>query len=287
MTTSTPPITASGRSLEQLASLATAGDRAALEELLECIQHIVYRHALRFLGHPADAEDATQEILLRITTRLATFEGRSKFTTWMYTISTRMLIKTSQRRLEAVVGPPESYAGFLDAGLAESNEPASMAEFGELADEVRVSCTYGMLLCLSRPVRSAYLLGDVLGFTDVEGATICECTPAAFRQRLARGRKSIRQIIDNRCGLIDPSNPCSCALQVLPMLTAGVLDPDTLTFSDHPREHRQPPIDPDRFDRASKQIDHIVAIGDLYRSDRFTAPEDLWRSVSRAIPDLL
>lgn len=283
----TVPSTPSGRSLEQLASLATTGDRVALEELLAAVQHQIYRHALRFLGHPHDAEDATQEILVRIATRLATFEQRSKFTTWAYTIATRMLIRTSQRRLETVVGSPDDYAAFLDAGLSEQGRPADEAERREFEDEIRISCTYGMLLTLTRPSRAAYLVGDVLGFTDVEGAAICECSPAAFRQRLARARVAMRRIINDRCGLFDSANPCSCARQIAPLLDHAIIDPDQLTFRDHPREHGQSKIDPVRLERAATQLDHVVAIADLYRADRFAAPSELWATISTGIPDLL
>jgi len=66
----------------------------------------MYRLALRFLGHPEDAQDACQEILIRIVTRLGTFEGRSKFTTWAYTVPTRSLLRTKQRFVESsVLGP--------------------------------------------------------------------------------------------------------------------------------------------------------------------------------------
>jgi DNA-directed RNA polymerase specialized sigma24 family protein len=60
-----------------------------------------------------------------------------------------------------------------------------------LRDEVRTSCTYGMLLALSRGVRLAYILGDLLEMTDQEGAEALEISPAAFRQRLARARLRI------------------------------------------------------------------------------------------------
>jgi RNA polymerase sigma factor (sigma-70 family) len=47
----------------------------------------MYRLALRFTGAPADAEDATQEVMIRLLTQLGSFEGRSRFTTWAYTRS--------------------------------------------------------------------------------------------------------------------------------------------------------------------------------------------------------
>jgi RNA polymerase sigma factor (sigma-70 family) len=177
--------------MEELASLAAAGDRVALNALLTDVQHPMYRLALRFLGNPADAEDATQEILIHLTTHLSTFEGRSSFTTWAYTVATRMLLRTKARAVESSVVSADRFVEFLDAGVADRDFPAEAAEFRELSEEVRLRCTYGMLLTLSRPLRAAYLLGDVLGLTDQEGAEICEITPAAFRQRLSRSRRTL------------------------------------------------------------------------------------------------
>ena len=67
--------------VDELARRAGDGDRDALSALVRELQHPMYRLAPRFLGHPEDAQDACQEILVRIVTRLGTFEGRSKFTT--------------------------------------------------------------------------------------------------------------------------------------------------------------------------------------------------------------
>lgn len=290
MTTAGPLWNDPSFSLEQLATAAAAGDRAALNELLATVRHPMYRLALRFLGHPSDAEDATQEILIRLTTRLSTFEGRSAFTTWAYTVAVRMLLRTRKRKLESSVVSPERFAGFLDAGLASDpqsmpSSPEQAALYAELSEEIRVSCTYGMLLCLSRPVRAAYLLGDVLGVTDIEGAEICDITPAAFRKRLERGRRTIRQIIDGRCGLIDSTNPCRCDRQIQPSITAGIVNPHLLVFANHDRQNIG--IDPGVFEKVANQIDEVVAIGELYQRDRFAAPLELWNQLQTAMPELI
>lgn len=62
-----------------LVTRAQAGDRRALEELAARHQAWIYNIAIRMLGHPQDAEDATQEILIKALTRLSSFEGRSRF----------------------------------------------------------------------------------------------------------------------------------------------------------------------------------------------------------------
>jgi RNA polymerase sigma factor (sigma-70 family) len=75
------------RTVEELARRAAAGDSTALSRLVEEVQHPIYRLALRFLGHPEDAKDASQEILIRLITRLGSFEGRSQFMTWAYSVA--------------------------------------------------------------------------------------------------------------------------------------------------------------------------------------------------------
>lgn len=278
-------------SLDELAAAAIEGDRAALTRLVQRVQHPLYQLALQFLGHPHDAQDAVQEILIRIVTRLSTFEGRSAFMTWAWTIATRHLLRTRKRAVEASVRGAVPFADLLDRSLADRDFTAEAAEYRLLCEETRISCTYGMLLCLSRPLRAAYLLGDVLGLRDVEGAAICEITPAAFRQRLARARKTIRYVIDRRCGLVDPANPCRCSRQIAAGIEVGYLDRTDLPLARHPRRPGDAAAsahpDPARFEAVADQIDTAVAIGDLYRSDRFAAPDLVWRQLQRACPDLL
>ena len=62
---------------QNLVALARSGNRRALEDLIQQHQGWIYNIALRMLFHPQDAEDATQEILVKVLTRLSSFEGRS------------------------------------------------------------------------------------------------------------------------------------------------------------------------------------------------------------------
>jgi RNA polymerase sigma factor (sigma-70 family) len=130
----------------------------------------MYRLALRFCGTPNDAEDATQEVMIRLVTNLGSFEGRSRFTTWAYTVAVQQLLRTARRPTEAsIAGQRRSQRSSTAMPRTPAYEPATRAEYEELCADVRLSCTYGMLLCLSRDQRIAYLLGDLLGFSDVDG----------------------------------------------------------------------------------------------------------------------
>jgi hypothetical protein len=139
-----------------------------------------------------------------------------------------------------------------------------------------------MLLCIPRDQRAAYLLGDVLGLTDVEGAEILHCSRDAFRQRVSRARRTLRCVIDNRCGLVDPANPCRCRRQSTASVRAGILNPTDLPLAEHPRDEVRVWIEP-----LSEQFDDVVAIGDLYRFDRFKGPAALWNELQGRYPDLL
>jgi RNA polymerase sigma factor (sigma-70 family) len=273
--------------LERLARQAAAGDSAALSRLVAEVQHPVYRLALRFLGHPEDAKDASQEILVRLITHLGSFEGRSQFMTWAYTVAVRQLMRTRRRQLESAVKGAEAYAAALDQGLADRDFTAEEAEYRMLSAEVRMSCTYGMLLCLSRPLRASYILGDAMGMPDIVAGEICGITAAAQRQRLARARRTVRAIIAERCGLVDAANPCRCARQIQSGIDAGILDRADLSFATHPRTDSGP-IETGTIQRAAEQLDLVLAMSEVYRSDpTFAAPHEVWERVQAACPDLL
>jgi hypothetical protein len=143
-----------------------------------------------------------------------------------------------------------------------------------------------MLLCLARDQRAAYLLGDLIGMTDTEGAEALGISAATFRQRLSRSRKVMRSIIAGRCGLVEANNPCRCSRQVEPSLRAGIMARDGLQFATHPGVAG--PIPADTLRNAAEQLDTAEAIAELYRSaPAFRAPDKVWAALQRCAPDLL
>jgi RNA polymerase sigma-70 factor, ECF subfamily len=87
--------------VEELAAQAAAGDAVALEDLLAAIQPRVARICGRMLLHPQDAEEATQDVLLKVATKIGTFDGRSRFSTWLHAVasnSARSTYRTLKRR---------------------------------------------------------------------------------------------------------------------------------------------------------------------------------------------
>ncbi len=90
-----------GADLDELALRAAAGDSTALEDLLALIQPRVRRICGRMLLYPEDAEEATQDALMLVATKIGSFGGRSKFTTWLHAVasnSARSTYRTLKRR---------------------------------------------------------------------------------------------------------------------------------------------------------------------------------------------
>jgi RNA polymerase sigma-70 factor, ECF subfamily len=88
-------------SLDALAARAAAGDRDALDALLLEIQPRVRRICGRMLLYPEDAEEAAQDALMLVSTRIGTFAGRSRFTTWLHAVasnSARSTYRNLKRR---------------------------------------------------------------------------------------------------------------------------------------------------------------------------------------------
>ena len=82
--------------VQALVDKATSGDKKALETLVTDVQDMIFNLSLRMLGTFADAEDATQDILLKMITHLSSFRGESRFTTWAY----RHLLRAHQRKCD-------------------------------------------------------------------------------------------------------------------------------------------------------------------------------------------
>src|ERR1700747_1642200 len=99
---------------QSLVTRARSGDRKALEDLIREHQGWIYNIALRMLFHPQDAEDATQEILVKVLTRLSSFEGRSSFRPCLYRVVLNHLLNVKRGREELKVTTFSAYGDALD-----------------------------------------------------------------------------------------------------------------------------------------------------------------------------
>ena len=217
----------------ELARLAQSGSKDALESLIMRHQHWIYNIALRMLVQPQDAEDASQEILVKVITHLSTFRGESQFRTWLYRVAANHLLNVKRAGSRTERWTFDEYRRELhdiaDADLPDAN--AVSAESQLLVDEARIGCTSAMLLCLDAEQRLIYVLGAIFGVSDRVGAELLEVSRDSFRQKLARARRDLRAFMNDECGLVKTSNPCRCAKKTQGFMKAGYIDSRTLLFA--------------------------------------------------------
>jgi RNA polymerase sigma factor (sigma-70 family) len=229
-----------GSDLEILVNRAKDGNKESLEALVLKIQDRIYGLALRMLYHPSDAEDASQEILLKLITHLSTFRGESSFTTWMYRVAVNHLLTMRKRRAEIEAVSFEEYEKSLELDSAvDWQESHSRALQNIFVEEIRISCLQGLLLCLDREHRLAFLLVDVFDVSSEQGAAILEITAMAFRKRLSRARERIQDFLMKNCALANPDNPCTCERYLISQHYMERVDEKDLVFAKHPCRIKQ------------------------------------------------
>ncbi len=249
--------------LEDLVEAAKEGDKAALDSLIEAIQDRVYGLAMRMLSNARDAEDATQEILVKVVTHLGSFRGECALTTWVYRIASNHLLSTHKRRAERLEINFDVWERRVETGL-EARSTASFAEPEErlLVRETMIGCMQALLLCLNRDLRMTYVLGEVIGIAGPQGAYILGISTAAFRKRLSRARGLVRHFMGKKCGLVNPENACRCEKQVSYAVETGWIKRDRLQFA----RHSQSDLDLKLIENQVTEIDQVLRIAALFRS---------------------
>ena len=258
-----------------LVKKANSGDKQALEQVVVEIQDLVYNLALKMLLFPEDAKDASQEILIKVITHLSTFNFQSQFSTWVYRVATNYLLSYKGKKASVFAMPFEDYAELIDTGQSKRVRYTQNAgELSLLEEEVKVSCTQGLLLCLKPNDRLVYILSEILEFSSKEGAGILQITPENYRQKLSRSRAKIRNFLQKKCGLANPQNPCRCTRKIDFLIDTKVIDPQGLRFAPFTQRSIE-------YVRQISDLEKSVAI---YRSQSpFPAPASLLKTIQETL----
>lgn len=214
---------------KQLIESCLEGNKESLEKLIQSIQGLIFNLSLRFFWNKMDAEDATQEILIKILTNLSKFDGRSKFNTWVYRVATNYLINQKQTTIEKTFTSFEVFSDQLQVykGPVDYDLPDKYL----LEKELKTGCTLAMLQCLNRDLRIAFILGSVLKIKSNIASEITQTTPANFRKRLETSRKRIGTFLNGHCGVYNPQNNCKCNKRIHTAVKCGQIEKNNLTFT--------------------------------------------------------
>lgn len=189
---------------DQLLIQARAGERAALEELLERHEPQIYRFALRMCGAQEAARDVLQETLLAAFKGLREFRGDARLSTWLFQVARSFCTKANRKR----AGEPATHEP-LDAPAAAHLEsdaaraPDAVAHAKEIGAVLRAA-----LAALPEQQREVIVLKDVHGLPVEEVAAVIGESVAATKSRLHRARMALRELLRGVLGEREPGAPC-------------------------------------------------------------------------------
>jgi len=211
----------------ELVARAVSGDADAVTEIVRALERPFYNVALKMLSNRQDAEDAAQDALIRVVTRLAQYRGDAQFSTWAWRIAIRRILDVRTAR------PRYSFDAYA-ADLADGREDAAAErpEDAVLYRELKVICSRALLQCLDADQRVAFVLGSILELDSTEAAEIVEVDPATFRKRLSRARAALNGFLMKHCSVVNEAAPCACHRRVTRATALGRIDRDVLDVTE-------------------------------------------------------
>jgi RNA polymerase sigma-70 factor (ECF subfamily) len=172
---------------ERLVVRAQGGDRAAFGELVRRYRARIYALTLHLTGSRSDADDITQEVFLRAYDRIAAFQGRSEFFTWLYRIAVNRSLNArrdgDRRRTSDLDDPRVQAAVAVDA----YGDPRRAAELRQSYARLVVA-----LDRLSPQLRSTVVLVALQGLSHDEAAAVLGCSPGTVAWRIHEARERLR-----------------------------------------------------------------------------------------------
>lgn len=244
----------------------------AVNELIAQLQTSIFNLALRMLGNIADAEDATQEILLLVLEKLPAFRGESALTTWVYRVAVNRLIDEKRSMFAQHPLSFEAYAQDIQAYQQESQREDRVI----LARELKLSCTNVMLQCLKPQDRCIFILGTMFKADSRQAAEILGLTPENYRQRLSRARRKMADFMSQYCYLA--SGGCRCTCRIDFAIGTQRLDPENLEYSKLPSA--DPQVLHQHLEAMEKIEDHMTVFDQM---EACLLPEEKQRHLQEVV----
>jgi RNA polymerase sigma-70 factor (ECF subfamily) len=175
--------------LDELVALAREGSRSAFDALAWRVRDRVRAWATRLTRDPDDAEDVAQLVLLRLHRQIAEFEGRSRFTTWLYAVTRSVVLsrRARERRRDALAA---ARTGELSPDSSDGESPM-ISDLDPVGRSVS-TLVASYLHVLSGREREVFELGDLRGLNATEIATRLGVKAVTVRTQLMRARRKIR-----------------------------------------------------------------------------------------------
>jgi RNA polymerase sigma-70 factor (ECF subfamily) len=186
----------------ELLDLARAGDRPALEALLERHQRQVYRFGLKMCRDEEDAKDVVQDTLLAMARNVRDFRGASSVSTWLYSIARSFCIKKRRRSKFAPEHEETMTSVELEAGRVA--DPRRLQDESLAGRQIEAALERA-IASLEPMYREILVLRDVEGLTAPEVAEVTGLTVEAVKSRLHRARVQVRELVSPLLGVPEPT----------------------------------------------------------------------------------
>ena len=206
------------------------------------------------LGRIEDAEDAKQDILIKVITSLSSYKGKSLFSTWVYKIAVNHLINEKNKDFANHPLSFEIFGSDIDRYVASSVDQTNLAEKKIFSEELKLSCTNVLLQCLNPFDRLIFILGTMFDVDSRLGSEITGLSSDNFRQRLSRSRKVMSSFLSEYCEHAG-GKKCNCMNRVNYALSQHRIDP-ALPYSSS--------LVPERISTSKSAMENIDAATALY-----------------------
>lgn len=177
----------SDREMLDLARRAGKGERGARERLAGARRPLVCRWALVMTGDPDDAEDVAQLVLMKTLTSIASFDGRSRVTSWVYRITRNASLDLQRTRRQ------EQRLAEKAEWLTAACTPPPTDPLDEIEMERTLRLIRALVTELPMMQREVFDLVDLQGLRPGEAARLLEMNPNTLRVHLLRARRRMRK----------------------------------------------------------------------------------------------
>lgn len=169
---------------------AQNGDMRAFEQLVEQYYPRIYNIALGIMGTQDMAEDASQNALIKMYRSVGSFKFQSKFSTWVYRITTNVCMDELRKNKRKASVSMED----LNQGGVDIKDTAETPEDSLIADE-RGQILHRGIASLKSDHKQIIVLRDINGFSYSEIAEILKCSEGTVKSRISRAREALKNIL--------------------------------------------------------------------------------------------
>ena len=188
----------------QLIHRLQMGDEEALRELSDRYGHRIFQMALRHMKNREDAEEVTQDVLMKVYRKIDKFRGDAALSSWIYriTFNTAMSRLRTHRAARAAEAERDRAAAHADQDPAEATPPRQSADWSRMPDEELLrrqlrEAVASALPRLPEIYRVPVVLRDIEGLTTEEASIRLRVKDQTLKSRLHRGRVMLRQQLGN------------------------------------------------------------------------------------------